>query len=80
MGMGLKISVAPSYSRGNQWRRVVVDLIRAVLDHLSFFQNGDLNVFFPTLLFQLQYHSIAKMTTAGKTIKMKLVPAFWTLI
>ncbi|XP_015733510.1 26S proteasome non-ATPase regulatory subunit 9 isoform X2 [Coturnix japonica] len=28
----------------------------------------------------LQYHSIAKMTTAGKTIKMKLVPAFWTLI
>lgn len=76
----MKISVAGLSGRGNQWRRAVVGLICAMSGLLCLFENWDLNVSFYPLLFQLQYHSLAKMTVAWKTIKLKLVPAFWTLI
>lgn len=35
---------------------------------------------FVSTLFQLQHHSLTKMTITWKTIKLKLVPAVCTLI
>lgn len=58
----------------------MVALVHPMSDPLCLFESRAFNVSFYPLLFQLQYHSLAEITIAWKTIKPKLVPAFWTLI